>query len=191
LWKSESGGGVVGGMIQAQRFFNAVTRIGLGFYFLALLWALFAGPVLMAGFLSPAFAQPSGHQIDALHFGRVVVRNNSSVHEITVETNGNFFASSGAIIFIEDPQEGRYFFDGLPEDSVVDAEVIAGHATYGSALPGAYFVIEDFTYVVPNTNGIGQVTITVGATAKTTGLNDHYVSGTYSADITVSAEVHL
>jgi hypothetical protein len=143
---------------------------------------LFAILFLMA---APAHAEIT--EIQRLNFGRWVITNNSSQHAITVDINGSVSASSNALIMLEAPEPGMYRVTDLPAFTSIGSVNVTMTQPMGGG--GAAFILDDFQTAIPATNADGETTLTLGATAKTSGNNQSYQDTTHSGELLI--EINL
>lgn len=138
-----------------------------------------------------AFAMPArAHvtQVQQLNFGKWAITDNDSTHAITVDTNGNVSTSSNALVMIESPQPGIYTITGLPAFTAIGSVNVTMTQPMRAG-GGPDFTMDDFQTVIPDTNSSGETTLTLGATASTSGTDQSYEDNTYSGDLFV--EINL
>jgi hypothetical protein len=123
-------------------------------------------------------------EVQQLRFGTWSITNNSSVHSITVNTDGSYSADTPLLVMISPPQEGIYSVDGLPPNtSFPSVDVTMTQPMTGTGGPD--FIVDDFTTFMPDSNGAGETTLTLGATAKTSGTNQGYEDDTYEGELNI------
>ena len=135
---------------------------------LILSWSLV---MLNIAFTLPAAADVTTTQ--ELDFGEAVITGNDVPYAINLQSNGNY-TSDGVFIFVEDPQEGIYFVDGLPPNTAITSvTVVVDQQMIG---PGEDFTIDNFDIDAPSTsNENGEITINLGARLQTSGTSLPYV----------------
>lgn len=121
-------------------------------------------------------------EIQPLDFGEWAVTNNTGFKTIVVNPNGSFSSSPGLINIIHPPQQGIYRVDGLPPFTAVNSvNVSMLTPLQGGNQP---FTMESFQVIYdPTTNASGEVNITLGATAKTTGTGVPYDDAVYNGTL--------
>ncbi len=117
-----------------------------------------------------------------LNFGTWAITNNVGFKLITVNPDGSFSSSPGIINIIVAPTQGIYRVDSLPPSTAI----LSINATELAPLTGGN---QDFTLTAfqvvhdPVTNVSGEVNITLGATARTTGTGVPYDDAVYTGTI--------
>ncbi len=128
---------------------------------------------------SPAYSDIT--ELQKLRFGEFIVTNNSTQQGITVNVDGSFGFSS-IFLNIEDPQPGIYEIDGLTPNSMITVTASQIQPLTGA---GNFFTLRSFQTLDTDTNGAGVTTITLGATAETSGNSTPYVDQTYNGIIEI------
>ena len=139
-------------------------------------------------FVVAAPAQADITELQKLRFGTWSITNNNSPHSITVAPNGSYNKSSSALIMISPPQPGLYRVTGLPPFTAVGSVNITMNQPMQSGV-GPNFILENFTTAIPNTDAAGDTTLTLGATAKTSGTSQGYGDDTYAGELHI--EINL
>jgi hypothetical protein len=142
----------------------------------------FAAFAFCAGLLWTNLALAAITEIQPLDFGQWAITNNTGFKTITVNPNGSFSNSTGLVNIVRPPQQGIYRVDGLPPFTAV-ASV---NVTMIDPMQGGNqdFTLESFQVVYdPTTNSSGEVNITLGATAKTTGTGVPYDDAVYNGTL--------
>lgn len=121
--------------------------------------------------------------VQPLQFGSFVVKSNDAQYDIVVNTDGSYSFDPDGYIEISPPQEGIFDIDGLPANSVINSIVI----TQTTALSGAggSFQMLSFQEIHTNTDGSGVATVTIGATARSSGSGIAYADDTYGGELLV------
>jgi len=125
-------------------------------------------------------------QVQTLNFGKWVVTDNDAPHFITIATDGSY-DNSPELIMLEPPQEGIYDLSGLPEDAIINGVtvIVSDPLDAGSSM----FALDDFQVIYPPTAPGGEISVTIGARASTTGDGQNYGDGVYNGTLTI--EIHL
>lgn len=121
-------------------------------------------------------------EIQPLNFGQWAITNNTGFKTIVVNTNGSFSNSPGLFNIVVPPTQGIYRVDGLPAFTSINS------VTASMLLPmtggNQPFTLENFQIVHdPATNSSGEINITLGATAKTSGTGVAYDDASYTGTI--------
>jgi hypothetical protein len=123
------------------------------------------------------------NEVQKLSFGKWAVTNNNSIRTITLGTDGNY-TNSPSMVMINPPQVGIYNIDGLPPGtSFPSVNVTMTQQMRGAGGPA--FTVDNFTTLIPATNGAGETTLTLGATAKTSGNGQGYPDDTYEGELNI------
>lgn len=138
---------------------------------------------LVPAFLNSREAVAGVSVVQALHFGSFVVKSNDAQYDIVVNTDGSYSFDPDGYIEISPPQEGVFDIDGLPTNSVINSVVIT-QTTPLSGIGGSFQML-DFQELHTNTDGLGVATITIGATARSSGSGIAYADDTYSGELLV------
>jgi len=122
-------------------------------------------------------------EVQQLSFGKWAVTNNKAVQSITLGTNGNY-TNSPSLIMIDPPTVGIYEIDGLPPfTNFPGVQVTVTQSMTG--VGGAYFNVDSFSIQIPSTDGDGKTTLTLGATAKTSGNGQGYADERYEGELNI------
>lgn len=142
----------------------------------------FCALVLCAGLVWSSAARSAITEIQPLDFGQWAITNNTGFKTITVNPNGSFSNSPGLVNIVRPPQQGVYRVDGLPPfTAVASVNVTMIDPMHGG---NQVFTLESFQVVYdPTTNSSGEVNITLGATAKTTGTGVPYDDAVYNGTL--------
>lgn len=121
-------------------------------------------------------------EIQPLNFGQWAITNNTGFKTVVVNTNGSFSSSPGLFNIVIPPTQGIYRVDSLPPFTAINS------VTASMLLPmtggNQNFTLDNFQVIYdPTTNSSGEVNITLGATARTTGTGVPYDDATYSGTI--------
>lgn len=138
--------------------------------------------VIACGVFYTSAASAAIIEIQPLNFGQWAITTNTGFKTITVNTNGSFSSSPGLINIVQPPSQGVYRVDSLPPFTSINSV----NATMLLPMTGGNqnFTLEDFQIIHdPATNSSGEVNITLGATAKTTGTGVPYDDATYTGTI--------
>lgn len=119
--------------------------------------------------------------LQKLRFGELIITDNDTCHTITVNPNGSF-GHSDAIIKITDPQPGIYQIDDLIPNSVIHVNVTQIQPLSGG---NNFFTLKDFQVIHTNSDASGLTTVTLGATAETSGNGLPYDSRTYNGTLQI------
>lgn len=122
--------------------------------------------------------------IQALSFGSFIVKNNNAQYDITVNTNGSYTFDAAGFIEIAPPQEGIFDLDGMtPLNSVTSVTVTQTIPLSGGG-EGFQMVNlqESHTTIV---NLAGEIRVTVGGTARTSGNGNPYMDQTYNGQLEI------
>jgi hypothetical protein len=133
----------------------------------------------------PAYADVN--ELQPLDFGRWIITANNAQHSIILNTNGSY-SSSPALVMLDPPSEGIYQITELP----AFAEIISVDVTMTQSLQGGGsedFTLQDFQVIAPDADGAGETTITLGATARTSGSGNDYDDSVYNG--TLELDINL
>lgn len=131
-------------------------------------------------FLVPAFpALADVSVLQKLRFGELIITDNNNKYDIVVNVDGSF-GHSGEIISIEDPQPGIYEIDDLIPNTVI---TVTGTQIQPLTRSGNQFTLKDFQIINTNSDPTGTASVTLGATAETSGNGVMYAGGTYNGII--------
>lgn len=119
--------------------------------------------------------------VSELSFGRFIVTNNATRQSISVYLDGSFSFTDG-LIKIDDPQTGQYQIDDLPPNRVLNIEAYQLEPMEGA---GNFFTLKDFNVAHTNSNEVGLTTVTLGATAESSGNNQPYADQRYTGTIQI------
>lgn len=151
---------------------------------------LFYACAVLAAFgalaLAPAAAQVTINENERLHFGRWVVTNNQSNHNIIINSNGSY-SHSPSLIMLETPRAGEYFVSGLTSFAVINNV----HVTQTSPMSGPggqSFMLDNFDVICPNADFDGNTVLTLGARATLSGNAAPYANGNYAGQLTVAID---
>lgn len=122
--------------------------------------------------------------VQALSFGSFIVKNNSAQYDITINTNGTYTFDSAGFIEIVPPQEGIFDLDGMtPLDTVTSVTVTQIIPLSGS---GEGFQMVNLQETHTNiVNLAGEIRVTVGGTARTSGNGNPYLDQTYNGQLEI------
>jgi len=122
--------------------------------------------------------------IQPLHFGEFIVRNNDSVHTITVNTGGVVTYDSGFIEINPIGQDGIYDLDGMtPSTAIASVTITQVIPLSGS---GENFQMDTFQETHPaSTDVAGVARIRVGGNANTSGNGNPYLDQTYNGQLQI------
>lgn len=138
-------------------------------------------------------------EVERLHFGTFVVRNNMSTSSITV-TPDNDTIVAGQIVLAENGRRGEYMLTGLPPNvpfylgvdmpnPPAEGGIVLGNPEPASAGAGADFILNALTIGnggVMLSDGIGDATVYIGGTLNTTGTGQAYAGGSYIGSYTIT-----
>lgn len=127
--------------------------------------------------LPTVMAQVTSNEVSVLHFGTFIVKQNSTVSNLTVSRTGVVTAGS-AFIILSPPNRGTWFISGLPPSTTMNFSFTP--ATL-SGPGGQTFTVSSFTPLTPlNTNPAGETAAIFGATLSTSGSGTPYTDGSYT-----------
>ena len=126
------------------------------------------------------------NQIQQLYFGSWFFGDNNSQHTITVDTSGNVSTSSSSMIMFTSPQPGVYSVTGLPAFTTINTVTVT--MTQPMESGSQEFTLDNFTTQIPDANGAGVTTLTIGGTAYTSGDGNAYTGGTFVGDIFIEID---
>jgi hypothetical protein len=138
--------------------------------------------LLGLGLLCGSAAHAAITEIQPLNFGQWAITNNTGFKVITVNPNGSFSNSPGLFNIVFTPTQGIYRVDSLPPFTTINSV----NATMLVPMTGGNqnFTLDTFQVIHdPSTNASGEVNITLGATARTTGTGVPYDDATYTGTI--------
>lgn len=121
-------------------------------------------------------------EIQPLNFGQWAITNNVGFKTITINPNGSFSHSPGLFNIVIPPTHGIYRVDGLPPFT----SIISVTASMLLPMTGGNqnFTLDTFQVIHdPATNSSGEMNITLGATARTTGTGVPYDDASYNGTI--------
>lgn len=138
-------------------------------------------------------------EVERLHFGTFVVRNNMSTSSITV-TPDNDTIVAGQIVLGENGRRGEYMLTGLPPNvpfylgvdmpnPPAEGGIVLGNPEPASAGAGADFVLNAMTIGnggVMLSDSMGDATVYIGGTLNTTGTGQGYTGGSYIGSYTIT-----
>lgn len=132
--------------------------------------------------------------ITPLSFGSFAVSSNDSVYELTVSETGVVNNDSAFIVGAVAPVRGEMVLEDLLPDTEIHVEFDDGVLVPDNG-PGASFTITDFTITSnrapPNefrTTAGGDLTLYYGASLRTSGNGQVYVSGPYQGDFEITID---
>jgi len=144
---------------------------------------LVASAALCLAFAPSVYAQ-SVNVIQPIRFGTWYITNNSSQHEVTVNTDDTS-SHSPQLVPVRPPQKGIYQLTGLP----ISTPVTSINVTQGQALSGMgseVITMNDFQVEADSsTDPSGALALTLGATARTSGSGFGYGRGMFTGLINV------
>lgn len=142
---------------------------------------------ILAGIAAPLTAHAEITQLQKLDFGEWAVTDNRSTHKIILNTDGSYTASSNSMVMLSPPKNGVYEVTELPAYNTINSvNVTVIQPMQGT---GGMFLIDDFTTLTPAADEDGVTTITLGATASTTGDGQGYNDDDYTGELQI--EIHL
>ena len=121
-------------------------------------------------------------EIQPLDFGQWAITNNSGIKYITIQPDGSVTHSPELVNFNKTPQQGVYRVDGLPPSTAINAV----NVNMIDPLQGGnqVFTMNNFQVVYdPVSNISGEINITLGATARTTGTGVPYDDAVYNGTL--------
>lgn len=128
-------------------------------------------------------AQAGVSTTQSLDFGVFIVPKNDAQYDVSINTLGNV-TTDATLSQIEAPQVGIYVIDGLTPGATVSNVVVTEQSSM--SFSAREFNLVNFEVSYPATvNGAGELTVTIGATARTTGNATSYITGKYNGMITV------
>lgn len=144
--------------------------------------SFFVAALLVFG-LHPADA--GVNVIQAFDFGEFTIKNNNSVHTITVGPTGSY-SFSGGFLEISPPQEGIFDITGLDMNRAVSSVVVTQVAPLIGG--GESFQLTAFTESHPgSTDASGVLRVNIGATLQSSGnglpYNDQLHLGTVQIQV--------
>jgi len=131
---------------------------------------------------SPVYAGVT--TIQALSFGSFIVKNNNAQYDITVNTNGSYTFDGAGFIEIAPPQEGIFDLDGMTPLNAVTSVTVTQTIPLSGSGEGFQMVNlqESHTAIV---NLAGEIRVTVGGTARTSGNGNPYMDQTYNGQLEI------
>lgn len=138
--------------------------------------------LFLCGAISPSATRAAIIENQPLNFGVWAITTNTGTKFITVNTNGSFSSSAGLVNISTPPTQGIYTVDTLPPFTAINS------VTASMLLPmtggNQPFTLDTFQIIYdPTTNASGEISITLGASAKTTGSSVPYDDAVYSGTI--------
>jgi hypothetical protein len=120
-------------------------------------------------------------EIQRLNFGTWHFPGNDDVYDVSIALNGSY-SHSPELVMIAPPEVGIYDIGELEISSVINSiDAVEGDPL---ASGGQSITMDDFvTSSSGSTDGNGRVTVTIGASAHTTGMGGSYPAGTYTGEI--------
>ncbi len=113
-----------------------------------------------------------------LNFGQWAVTNNTGIKFITVNPDSTFSSSPGLINIVVPPTHGIYRVDGLPPSTAINSINVSMIAPLSGG--NQDFTLDTFQVIYdPVSNVSGEINITLGASAKTTGTGVPYDDAVY------------
>jgi len=111
-------------------------------------------------------------------FGEWAITNNTGTKFITVNPDGTFSSSPGLINIVVAPTQGIYRVDGLPPSTAINSINVSMIAPMTGG--NQDFTLDTFQIIYdPISNVSGEINITLGASAKTTGTGVPYDDAVY------------
>lgn len=140
--------------------------------------------------LGTATARADINTIQPLSFGKWVIANNRAVRSIIVSPSGTYSASSG-VIMIAPPQQGIYQIGDLPANSVINNVTVIETSPLRGGGPRS-FTTDDYQVAFPPaTDATGHATVTIGATAHTSGDGGGYNDAIYTGTLELTFDLAL
>ena len=128
----------------------------------------------------PAYAAIIENQ--PLNFGTWAITNNTGIKFITVNPDGSFASSPGVVNILVPPTQGIYRVDSLPPFTAINS--VTGTMLAPMSGGNQDFNLDTFQIIYdPVTNASGEINITLGVSAKTTGTGVPYDDATYNGTI--------
>lgn len=146
------------------------------------IWAFYA--VLAVLCASPAAAQVTITEDIRLDFGRWVITNNNSSHNITVNANGSY-SHSPSLVMLQTPRAGEYDVAGLPDFANIN-NVTVTQSSPMSGPGGQTFAMNNFDVICPDPGFGGTTRLTLGARAVLSGNTAPYGNGLYTGNLLVT-----
>ncbi len=136
----------------------------------------------------PLTAHANLIELQPFFFGDIIIVNNDSVHEYTVDISGNAVTSEHIFLMNEDqkPQPARFKLDSLPEFSEISVRVAETRLEAGNS--DNYFTLDNIETVVTYAPEGSSIDITIGATLKTSGNGMSYAGDVYSGFLPISVD---
>jgi hypothetical protein len=132
-----------------------------------------------AAFLAPYVpAWADVVEIQRLNFGTWYIPGNGSVYTVTVNLDGSY-SHSTQLTMVSPPQVGIYDIGGLTPNDAINSIDVSQNAPLENGA-GSFDMDGFATSSSGGTDSSGRVTVTVGASAHTTGLGGGYPTGTYT-----------
>lgn len=121
-----------------------------------------------------------------LNFGTWLISSNASNYSITVQPNGSY-SNSPQLVMLSPPSPGVYSVTGLPPFATILSVVVVMSQPL-EAPAAESFTMDNFQSIIPDANGAGNTTLTLGARANTSGNGNGYNDATYGGvlDVTIN-----
>jgi hypothetical protein len=125
-------------------------------------------------------------ELQPLRFGEWIVTNNDTVQTVTVNTDGSYNNSAG-LIMLQAPQQGIYRIDGLPPFAIIMGfDIVMTEPMTGA---GNSFTMDSFQTTADPVDGSGETTLSLGATARSSGNGQPYPDTTYNGELTIDIDM--
>lgn len=127
--------------------------------------------------------------IQPLRFGTWYIPGNNAVYSVDIQTDGSY-SNSPQLTMIEPPTEGIFDIGDLPVNTAINSLDVTENTPL--EFSGSVFDMDDFETASSGvTDSNGRVTVTVGATASTTGGGGSYPSGEYTGSLDLNFDVNF
>lgn len=128
--------------------------------------------------------------LQPLRFGSWIIPGNSAVYSVTVQPDGSY-SNSPQLIMISPPSEGIFDIGALPANATINSLDVNQNTPL--ELGGQNFDMAGFQTSLSSgvTDNNGRVTVTVGATASTTGTGGGYPSGLYTGALDLNFDMNF
>jgi hypothetical protein len=125
-------------------------------------------------------------EVVPLSFGQFIITDNTSVHNLTIQRNGNI-NEDPAFHILENPVRGTYNVSNFPVRT--NLIILANVASFSNlSNPSQFFTVSAFATNPQNvkTNNNGEVSFDLAATLQTSGNGIMYEDANYTGTLVVS-----